>query len=167
MDHSHLPAWIQAWGSITAILVSAIFAIGVPLYLRVVERREHVRTTLRSGLHAGAAILAGWQSVEDILATGKWGVSTRKVLGASSRYSQKLLDDLDDAALPDGGLTAIGAIRVSLAAYDAFLDRAELSFVLSSTLPTMNFVKQTEVIATATRELGDIAEPLKMKIAIG
>lgn len=167
MGDAGLAAWIQAWGSIAAILVSAAFAIAVPWSMRVIERRDHVRTTLRSGLHAGASILSGWQGVEGILQAGKWNTNTREVLRVSSRYSQKLLDHLDDAALPDGGLTAIGSMWVSVAAYDVFLDQVEAAFVAGSPLPSVKFALHLDLIASATRSLNKIAEPLKMNIAIG
>jgi hypothetical protein len=59
------PAWGQAVGSVVAILVSAVFAIAGPLYMRRIEKREEAAGAARRVESVGLRLSALLTTLRD------------------------------------------------------------------------------------------------------
>ena len=82
-----LPAWIQAWGTVIAIVLSTALAIGVPIWIKHLDQRQYRRAIMEL---AGGAL---FHAVNGIIAhrSGKIGLAER-----SSRAIKAALASLGD-----------------------------------------------------------------------
>lgn len=119
------PAWVQAVGSILVILVSAGFAIWVPLHLRRLEARDTASRALTNCIAAGRQIDGAWASLHQILAEGQFHGGTRLILGVNIEGVRALLAQAPRSFLGDEALLAVNVFQMQCSGLESAVSALE------------------------------------------
>lgn len=102
-------AWVQALGSIAAILI----AVWVPIYMRSIEERSQVERNLLRCVYAAGHLNSGWQALQQILVSGDFHEGTPGNIAVNVIKARKLLDGVDASILSPGSFALLHRCELS------------------------------------------------------
>lgn len=163
---SDLPAWIQAIGSIAAILASGAFAVWVPLHLRRLEARDVVMRDQRHCVLATAHMLSVAKRLSQRAEAVKRlrGPSERLLRGEVAE-SRRLLESVGTERLSPEAISAFTDIRLSASVLEVATDNLSVDHldaeIAATVLPLI-----TDALADL-RDAGDKLGKMRPRKAYG
>jgi hypothetical protein len=119
--HEGQAAWVQAIGSILAILASGAFAVLAPIWSRDVEAREIALKAGKNIVVAGNLAITSWKSLELILKNSQFNIGTRSLLSGDVLGIRSVLAEAPRACLGPNALIVASAFQQSLSVFERII----------------------------------------------
>jgi hypothetical protein len=115
-------AWVQAYGSVLAIVASATLAIWVPIHMRALAERDLVQRALNAMIVACGATKGTWLSLAHSAQNGEIHDHTGRVFGAHIELARGALNAVSLGVLLGASYEAYGAIAIKLRMVEYLLE---------------------------------------------
>lgn len=120
-------AWVQAAGSIVAIIASTGIALYAPLHLREVEAKAATLQAYKNSISAGAMVLGAWKAIRLIYEEKRIDDGTPVTMGAQIASLQAILAEVPRRLLGPDALLAIGVFESHAAMLIAAIPHLQIS----------------------------------------
>lgn len=115
----HLPdkdqaAWVQAYGSIGAIIASGILAIWVPIHMRAVAEHDAVQRAINSAIIACGGASGAWESTRETVDSDRVHAQAGDILGVQIGFANSALHAVPLGMLMGASYAAIVEIGLKL-----------------------------------------------------
>lgn len=106
-DSGATAAWMQAIGSVLAILVSAAFAIVVPHYVRDLEEKAAAQRALLSCIYLVDLISSSFESLHRLLESNSFHERSRDIFDGERALTERALEQIELSRLGPNALNVL------------------------------------------------------------
>jgi hypothetical protein len=157
LDSEVTAAWIQAIGSIVAIIVSAAFALWVPLHVRALSERDAVTRAITAARASALQNAQLWRTFPDMLHNNRFGEGSPYLILAAVQNARRNLEAVNAAFFVHSALPALTGVDISLDLLAHSVRSAELARAEGKVwTPQTSFFAEAQKMADEA--LGEIKE---------
>jgi hypothetical protein len=153
--HEGQAAWVQAVGSIAAILASSAFAIWVPLRMRDLEGRDLARRSLNNLIFVAGALESIWRSMKTTVEKSQYSSGARALLESQMAGVRALLSEVHRHTLGPDALLALGMFEMQFPAIESALSAIERALALGEA-PQLAFDEGAARVRSKLMVLSDL-----------